>query len=172
MTIPLEHKPSPSPGIRPLRRRAGFLDELRAVYTAIDDDDVQTEVFDVEGTHAAVRYRRMLLEDRLRTQGAEGARRHGNATRNSSSRRARRSSTATRTPASSRPPSRARRSPSTGARTPRRCTRRSACPETDVRRSVLRLFQGVDEALLRHAEEVDRWMGRADTKTAERFAGG
>jgi hypothetical protein len=28
--------------------------------------------------------------------------------------------------------------------------------ETDVRRSVLRLFQGVDEALLRHAEEVDR----------------
>jgi hypothetical protein len=45
-------------------------------------------------------------------------------------------------------------------------------PETDVRRSVLRLFQGVDEALLRHAEEVDRWMGRADTKTAERFAGG
>jgi hypothetical protein len=45
-------------------------------------------------------------------------------------------------------------------------------PETDIRRSVLRLFQGVDEALLRHAESVDRWMGSADEKTAERFAGG
>jgi hypothetical protein len=33
-------------------------------------------------------------------------------------------------------------------------------PETDIRRSVLRLFQGVDEALLRHAERsTGGWAG-------------
>jgi hypothetical protein len=45
-------------------------------------------------------------------------------------------------------------------------------PETNVRRSVLRLFQGVDAALLRHAEEVDGWMGSVEDRTRERFAGG
>jgi hypothetical protein len=45
-------------------------------------------------------------------------------------------------------------------------------PETNMRRSVLRLFQGVDDALLRHAERVDAWMGSVEDRTRERFAGG
>jgi hypothetical protein len=45
-------------------------------------------------------------------------------------------------------------------------------PETDVRRSRAAAVPGRRRGAPRHAEQVDRWMGHADEKTAERFAGG
>jgi hypothetical protein len=51
------------------------------VYTAIDDEDVQTEVFDVEGSHAAVRYRRMGSRTGCGRRAATG--RCGRTTRSS-----------------------------------------------------------------------------------------
>lgn len=165
MPLDLEHKPTQDQAAA-----GGFLDELRAIYTAIDDDTTQTEVFDVEGSHAAIRYRRMLLEDRLRTQGGDGAVWETNAQFLIEA-----------------CVEILHRDPATGELEPavpgKRVTfdwREDSTPlhdalgvhETDVRRSVLRLFQGVDEALLRHAQAVDEWMAKADTRTAERFSGG
>lgn len=163
MTLPLEHKP-------PETGAPGLLDELRAVYDAIDSDLAQTEVFDVEGSHAAVRYRRMLIEDRLRTHGGDGA-----VWENA-----------------------AQflieacveilvRDPETGELEPvlpgAKVTfdwradstplhEALGRPESDVRRSVLRLFQGVDDALVRHAERVDEWMARVRNLAEEKFQGG
>jgi hypothetical protein len=68
MPIPLEHKPAD-------RARAGRERVPRRAPRRLRRDRrrrrIQTEVFDVEGTHAAVRYRRM----RLRPDSMQGARR-------------------------------------------------------------------------------------------------
>lgn len=171
MPLDLEHKPTEA-----TKAATGFLDELRAVYQAIDSDDTQTKVFDVEGTRAAVRYRRMLQEDRLDI-----------------ARRAREQNPQIKSweinaqflieaceEILGRDPDTDELAPVTPGKRVTFDWQPDSTPlhevlgvnETDARRSVWRLFQGVDEALLRHAEEVDTWMGAAETTTAEKFAGG
>src|SRR5690242_20645270 len=63
MSIPLEHKPTD--GIEhtngaPLA--SGALDELRAIYEAVETGDDQTEVFPVPSTNIEIRYRRLTIE--------------------------------------------------------------------------------------------------------------
>lgn len=165
MTLPLEHKP------RPQAAPSGPLAELRAVYDAIDDDEAQTRVFDVEGCHAAVRYRRMRIADRLRTQGGDGELWENNAQflieacdeilyRDPDTNELGPILPGERVTFALRPGESIPLHQALGA------------DETDIRRSVLRLFQGADQPLLRHAEMVDEWMGSIEERARERFSGG
>jgi hypothetical protein len=129
-------------------------------------------VFDVAGTHAAVRYRRMRLEDRLKSQSPEDAEtvweRNAQFLIEACVEILRRD------------PETGHLSPAVPGETVTFDWRPDSIPlhqalgitEDNVRRSVLRLFQGVDEELLRHSEQVDRWMGHVDLSIAERFEGG
>lgn len=163
--IPLERKPEN--GVAP--KASSLLDELRAVYDAIDSAEVQTEVFDVEGSHAAVRYRRLRIEDRLRLHGGEGKMWENAAQfliEACVEILARDPDTGDLEPVM----------PETVVTFDWRPDSTSLAdalgrPEADVRRSVLRLFQGVDDALVRHAEQVDVWMAHARERAGEEFAG-
>jgi hypothetical protein len=165
VTIPLERKPSEP-------ARTGILDDLRAVYTAIDDEQAQTHVFDVEGSNAAVRYRRMRIEDRIRAQGPEDA--DTVWERNAQFLIEACDEILARHPETGElePLIPGERVTFGWSETSKPLHEALSIPETNVRRSVLRLFQGVDAALLRHAEEVDGWMGSVEDRTRERFAGG
>lgn len=168
MSIPLEHKPSPSPAGE--TAATGALDELRAVYDAIESGDDQTEVFDVAGTHVAVRYRRLGYDESLKTLGGEGSFAERNAQFLIDA-----------------CDEILYRDPETGDLGPvvpgARVTfdwRPDSTPlhealgrtETDIRRSVLRLFKGAERVMLLHAQEVDAWMDTLRTADAEAFTGG
>lgn len=176
MTFPeIQHKPpDPEAGRTGYMGHTG-LDALRAVYNAIDDTEAQTKVFDVEGSFAAVRYRRMRLEDREKigsdVLGNDGKRLDVNAqflieaceeillhdpeTGEIGPVIPGEKVTFDYRPGESIPLHQA-----------------LGEPESDIRRSVLRLFQGVDDAVMNHAERVETWMGTVQDLTRERFSGG
>lgn len=164
MSIPLEHKPTAAPAA------PGALDELRAIYTAIDTGEDQTEVFDVDGTNVAIRYRRLGV-DRSREIFAGG------------------------TEAEAAPQflidacdEILYRDPETGDLAPilpgERVTfdfrpgesiplhQALGIEETDIRRSVLRLFKGAERVMVLHARQVDAWMDTLRSSARETFQGG
>lgn len=153
------------------------LDELRAAYTAIDDEQAQTHVLEVEGTRTVVRYRRMTRGDRnklaRRVLAEDGS---GEFEVNAQFLIEACVEILFQDPKTDelRPVLDGR--VVTFAVDPMRDTTTLAAAlgveERDARRSVLRLFQGVDEALLRHASLLDAWMGSVQDKTDETFAGG
>lgn len=154
-----------------------LLDELREVYDAIDDDDVQTEVFDVEGSRAAVRYRRLSFKQSQAALASDGELWEQNAQflieacdeiliRNPAKKPGPKGDgdleplvEGQRVTFDLRP----------GESIP--LHQALGVQETDVRRSVLRLFQGADQVLLRHGAAVDLWMGTLRQRTRERFSG-
>lgn len=168
--LSIEPKPDePQDGVPPAGQ-VSPLDELRAVFEAIDDDTEQTEVFDVEGSNAAVRYRRMSYDAVRAALASDGNEVERNAQflieacdeiliRNTDG-DLEPVITGERITFDLRPGESVSLAKALGA------------DEPDVRRSVLRLFKGVDQALLRHAQAVDAWMATARRTTAEKFAGG
>lgn len=172
--IDLEQKaPEDAPGAA-----VSPLDELRAAYTAIDSEQEQTKLFDVEGSRAAIRYRRKLNAERrgiirrAREQDPTAADWEVNAQFLIESCE----EILFYDSESGKPKPLVDGETVTFAVDPARGTTTLAAAlgveERDARRSVLRLFQGVDDALLRHAEQVDAWMGSVRDAAVERFAGG
>lgn len=171
-------------GLRIERKPAGDapgvsgLDELRSVFEAIDDREQQTELFDVEGTNAVVRYRRMLQEDRLAI--APRARELDPRVReweiNAQFLIDACDEILIRDPVSGVVGPLVDGKVVTFAIDPARGTLALAqalgVQEPDVRRAALRLFRGVDDALLRHAQQVDGWMRSVRAKVEDAFAGG
>lgn len=167
MTLNLEHKPAN--GTVPT---GGALDELRAVYEAIDTGDDQTEVFPVPSTNIEIRYRRLTIEktrEVLSLNGTE-AERHAQFLIDACDEIL-------------------YRNPDTGELAPIVEGVKVTFdyrPEdgttplhqvlghevTDVRESVLRLFKGADRVMVLHARDVDAWMDTLHAESSEAFAGG
>lgn len=174
----LEHKPDIADVVNAGAASVSPLDELRQVYNAIDDDEVQTEVFDIPGCNVAVRYRRLAHDTRTKIFAGDGSLWELNAQflidacdeilfRNPGVKPG--------------PDGDANLEPLVaGARVTFDLRPNESIPlhkalgehETDARRSVLRLFQGVDDELMRHADEVGGWMSRVSARAARAFAGG
>lgn len=166
MSIPLEHKPT-NGAVQP-----GALDELRAIYEAVDTGDDQTEVFDIPGTNIAVRYRRLGIEKTREVLRAEGLewQRHAQFLIDACDEIL-------------------RRDPETGELEPVVDGVRITWdfrPEdgttplhqvlghdtTDIRESVLRTFKGAERPLVLHAQQVDAWMDTLHAQNSEAFSGG
>lgn len=149
---------------------ASPLNQLRAVFNAIDDDEEQTEVFDVEGSNAAVRYRRIPHKQVRAALASEGDEWQQNAQLLIEACE----EIGVRDAAGEFQPLIAGERVTFDMRPGESIALHKALGETedDMRRSVLRLFQGVEEALLRHAGLVDRWMSHISGNIARRFQGG
>lgn len=164
---PIDGRPTQE-RVPPVGRSA--LDELRRVYNAIDDDQVQTKVFDVDGSRAAIRYRRLLVEERTRALNGDGNlwERNAQLLIEACDEILIRGEDGTLQPLLDGD------RVTFDLRPGETIALHQALEEqeADVRRSVLRLFQGADAALLKHAGEVDRWMDSLEDRAAERFAGG
>jgi hypothetical protein len=169
MSIPLEHKPANGTVVA---QSGGALDELRAVYEAVDTGEDQTEVFPVPSTNIAVRYRRLGIEKTRQILNIDGLewQRHAQFLIDACDEIL-------------------YRNPETGELGPVLEGVRVTFdfrPEdgttplhqvlghesTDIRESVLRLFKGADRVLVLHARDVDAWMDSLHAKQSEAFSGG
>lgn len=166
----IEHKPS---GERP---QSSGLADLVAVYTAIDDEQTQTRAFDIVGSRAAVRYRRMRNAERLalarRVQANEPD--SGQFEVNAQFLIEACDEILVRGAGGELEPLIPGQKVTFDLRPGESVALHQAMgvEERDIRRSVLRLFQGVDDALLAHAELVSEWMATVQDLTMETFAGG
>jgi hypothetical protein len=164
MSLGIERKPDPEPeGAR------GVLDELRAVYDAIDTGENQTEVFDVPGTRFAVRYRRLGYEDSMKALGGDGAAWECNAQFliDACDEILARAQDGTLEPV--KPGAKVTFAWAPDSEPLHAVLGRD---EPDVRRSVLRFFQGAERVLLLHAQAVDAWMDSLLARAEEKFEGG
>lgn len=174
--IELEHKPSDGASLE--GAGGSPLDEMRAAYEAISSDVEQTRLFDVEGVRAAVRYRRKLNSERLKIVRQARERDSGVAEWEVNAQFLIESCEEILfyDPETGEPKPLIDGQVVTFAVDPVRGTMTLASAlgveERDARRSVLRLFQGVDDALLRHAEQVDAWMSSVRSRADREFAGG
>lgn len=149
----------------------GALAELRAVYDAIDTGRNQTEVFDIPGTNVAVRYRRLSQEDTLAAVTSDGS----EWERNAQFLIAACDEILYRNPEGDLEPV----TPGVKVTFDFRPGESEPLHKilgrdeiTDLRESVLRLFQGAERVLILHAGQVDRWMDRLHAQTREEFSGG
>jgi hypothetical protein len=163
----IEPTPQPDASARGVSGR----DELRAVYNAIDNPSVQTKVFDVPGSNAAIRYRRLGLKESTQALDSEGELWERNAQflitaceeiliRNPDTGELEPIVEGERVTFDLRPGESVALHQALGEN------------ETDIRRSVLRLFQGADRVLVMHAAHVDAWMDTLQKAAREKFAGG
>lgn len=165
----LEVEPKPAgdgdqPAVEP-----GALDELRAIYDAIDTGLDQTEVFDIPGTSFAVRYHRLGYEESMKALSGDGSvwERNAQFLIDACDEILRRGDDGKLQPVKP------------GARVTFAWSPESeplhlvlGRDEPDIRRSVLRLFKGAERVLLLHAQQVDAWMDRLQAETVEEFQGG
>lgn len=153
-------------------RGVSAIDELRAAYTAIDnqDDPAHTETFPIPGTRTVVRYRRLGQEQSTEALTSPGSQWERNAqflvkacdeilVRNDQGELE---------PVI--PGQRVTFDLRPGVSIP--LHQALGVDEPDIRRSVLRLFQGAERPLLIHAAQVDAWMDTLHERAREQFAGG
>ena len=148
----------------------GALAELLAVYDAIDTGRNQTETFDIPGTNVAVRYHRLSQEDTLKAVTSEGSEWERNAQFLIDACQ----EILYRNPAGDLEPVKPGVK-TTFAWTPESTPLHTVLGRddiTDIRQSVLRLFQGAERVLILHAGQVDAWMDRLHAETEEKFSGG
>jgi hypothetical protein len=167
-------QPAEEAGVPPVGRSA--LDDLRRAFNAIDDSKEQTRVFPVAGSRAGVRYRRLLVDDRNNVLTPDGttAKWERNAQMlidacdeigffyiNDQGE-------------PDLHPMIEGQTVTFDLRPGETISLAKALDEheDDVRRSVLRLFRGVDAALLDHAAAVDAWMDTIHAGVEETFQEG
>lgn len=164
--------PTPAVAGEPAAGGVSALDELRAAYTAIDNpaDPAHTELFPIPGTSTVIRYRRLGHEETTAALTSPGSQWERNAqflikacdeilVRNQDG---------DLEPVI--PGQRVTFDLRPGESIP--LHQALGVDEPDIRRSVLRVFQGAERPLLIHAAEVDAWMDTLQQRSREQFAGG